>query len=70
MYEAGGLGDPARRIVWKDATSATGYLGQDDPELHFGPGTETLVDVRVEFLGGAVSNLTSIPSNVLVSIGK
>jgi len=27
---------------------------QDDPELHFGLGTETLVDVRVVFLGGAV----------------
>jgi len=68
VYEAGGLGDPARRIVWKEATSATGYLAQDDPELHFGLGTETLVDVRVVFLGGAVVNLTNIPSNVLVSV--
>ena len=68
MYEAGGLGDPARRIMWKEATSATGYLAQDDPELHFGLGTETLVDVRVVFLGGAVVNLTNIPSNVLVSV--
>ena len=70
MYEAGGLGDPARRIVWKEATSATGYLAQDDPELHFGLGTETLVDVRVEFLGGAAVDMTSIPANVLVSVSE
>ncbi|MCH8059096.1 MAG: VCBS repeat-containing protein, partial [Proteobacteria bacterium] len=70
VYEAGWLGDPARRIMWKEATSATGYLAQDDPELHFGLGTETLVDVRVVFLGGAVVNLTNIPSNVLVLVSE
>jgi beta-lactam-binding protein with PASTA domain len=70
VYEAGGLGDPARRIVWKEATSATGYLAQDDPELHFGLGTETLVDVRVVFLGGAVVDMPGILANVLVSVSE
>jgi hypothetical protein len=70
VYEAGGLGDSARRIVWREATGATGYLAQDDPEMHFGLGTETLVDIRVEFLGGAVVDLTDIPGNVLVSVSE
>jgi len=70
VYEAGGLGDPARRIVWREATSVTGYLAQDDPELHFGLGAEALVDIRVEFLGGVVVDLSNIPGNVLVSISE
>ena len=70
IYEAGGLGDAERRIAWREATSATGYLAQDDPVLHFGLGAETSFDIRVEFQGGAVTGLSDIPANIELSISE
>jgi len=36
----------------REARSTNGYLGQDDPVLHFGLGNHDTVDVTVRFLGG------------------
>lgn len=68
VFAAGGLGDPAQRLGWQEATSAVGYLAQNDPELHFGIGTSTVVDVRVIFPGGGVADFTSVPANSFLSV--
>ena len=68
LYEDGGLNDPNRRIVWKETTSATGYLAQDDPELHLGVGLHHKVDIKVEFPGGVSKELLGVMTNSLVEI--
>ena len=65
VFEPGGMNDPAQRITWSEATGATGYLAQDNPELHFGVGERTTVDVRVDFHNGPSVELAGLPTNGL-----
>jgi hypothetical protein len=43
-------GDPNTLIGMREAKGNTGYLAQDDPVLHFGLGSATVVDVFVDFV--------------------
>jgi len=63
IFQANQVGNEAARITWREARSQEGYLGQNDPVLHFGAGKHNVVDVRVVFLGGITLDL----SNVLTS---
>jgi hypothetical protein len=40
-------------IGYREVKSSTGYLGQDDPTVHFGLGSASLVDVQVTYLNRA-----------------
>ena len=42
----------------REARSNNGYLGQNDPVLHFGLGSENQVNVRVRFLDGSERTMT------------
>jgi hypothetical protein len=63
IFEAGGLGENSRRIVWAEANAQQGYLAQDDPELHLGVGASFVVDVLVEFHGGTTVTVTDVVTN-------
>ena len=50
IYPAGQAGGAA--LAMRESQSNCGYLGQNDPVLHFGLGDRTCVDVLVRFLDG------------------
>lgn len=47
----------------RESRSNNGYLGQDDPVLHFGLGSYTSVRVVVDFLDGTTRTLTGVTAN-------
>jgi len=47
----------------REACGAYGYLGQDDPVLHFGLGTLDSVDLVVKFLDGTTVTLSHVAAN-------
>lgn len=47
----------------REARSNSGYLGQDDPVLHFGLGKHQVVDVTVTFSSGEEITMLDIKSN-------
>ncbi len=63
-YDAGYAGQAAHLISFREARSNEGYLGQNEPVLHFGLGSRTTVDVQVTYL---VSGNTVTFSNVAVN---
>ena len=63
IYEAGHAGELAYLVCFREARSQEGYLGQNDPVLHFGLGQRTAVDVEVTFLNGAVLTQGSVAAN-------
>ena len=65
VYEPGGLGDSARRIIWAEQTGAYGYLAQNDPLLHFGVGRYGSVDLRVVFPNGRTVDLRDVATNTV-----
>jgi enediyne biosynthesis protein E4 len=52
IYPAGQAGGTL--LGMRESRSNNGYLGQDDPVLHFGLGEHTVVDVVVHFLDGTI----------------
>ena len=50
------------------ARSNYGYLGQDDPVLHFGLGRHRSVDVVVVFLDGSVVTATGVKANQVITV--
>jgi len=50
-------------LGFRQAASNHGYLGQDDPVLHFGLGRHRSVDVVVVFLDGSVVTTTAVDAN-------
>jgi hypothetical protein len=52
IYPAGEAGGTL--LAMRESRSNQGYLGQDDPVLHFGLGSHTSVDIVVHFLDGTV----------------
>ena len=70
LYEAGGLDDPNRRIVWTESVGAIGYLAQDDPVVHLGIGDYESIDVRVQFLNGAAVTYLGVPANSVLAVGE
>jgi hypothetical protein len=55
-------------IGMRQASGAYGYMGQDDPVLHFGLGNHTSVDVKVVFLEGSQVWMQNVLANQLVHI--
>jgi len=68
LYESGQLGVPAGLICCRESTSQHGYLGQNDPVLHFGVGCRGAVDMRVQFLGGQTLDLIGVTPNQLLDV--
>ncbi len=68
IYTAGQVGVAGSLIAWREARSQEGYLGQNDPVLHFGAGPYDQVDVRVVFPGGATVEGSYIHSGQTITI--
>jgi hypothetical protein len=52
----------------RESRSNNGYLGQDDPILHFGLGAQTMVEVVVTFLDGTTRTVSGVASNQTVVV--
>jgi len=50
------------QLGFRELKSSTGYLAQDDPVMHFGLGTATLVDLEATYLDGTVVTLPNLAS--------
>ncbi len=50
IYRAGYIEESRQLIGYQQAQAAYGYMGQNDPILHFGIGSEQQVDIKVRFL--------------------
>ncbi len=69
VYPAG-QGDEAGGVLvgFREAHGVNGYLGQDDPLLHFGLGTYERVDVRVTFIDGSLAWRRDVAANQTILI--
>ncbi len=67
VYSDGASGKVAL-LGFREARSNYGYLGQDDPILHFGLGLHRSVDVVVVFLDGSVVTTTGVQANQIVTV--
>lgn len=52
----------------RESRSNNGYLGQNDPVLHFGLGSRSSADVVVTFLDGTTVRRSSVPANRTITI--
>ncbi len=52
----------------REARSNNGYLGQDDPVLHFGLGENQTVDIVVKFLDGIVVSRNHVAANQTILV--
>lgn len=68
VYQAGHLQDTNYLIGFQQAQAAHGYMGQDDPVLHFGLGKVESVDVKVRFLDGSEAIKTDVHSKQKILI--
>ncbi len=66
IYPAGQAGGTI--LGMREAKSNLGYLGQDDPVLHFGLGVHTVVDLVVQFLDGTTVVQPSVSANQQVTV--
>ena len=66
IYPDGRVG--ARMIGMRESRSNNGYLGQDDPTLHFGLGSLNAVTVIATFLDGTIRTLTGVTANQTVTV--
>jgi len=65
-YPSGTFGQPdsnPRLLAMREARSNNGYLGQDDPVLHFGLGEHAFVDLEVRFTDGSRLVRTQVPTD-------
>ena len=67
IYPAG-TGGKGPSLAFREARSNYGYLGQDDPVLHFGLGRRRSVDVVVVFLDGSVVTATAAEAKQVVTV--
>ena len=58
----------AKLLCMREAKSNYGYLGQDDPVLHFGLGEHCKVNLKVCFLDGTLVELDNFDVDRIVSI--
>ena len=59
---------PNKLLGLRESRSNNGYLGQDDPVLHFGLGAHQSVDVVVTFLDGTEVTQTNVAAKQTVTI--
>jgi hypothetical protein len=55
-------------LGYREARSNYGYLGQDDPVLHFGLGRHPAVDVVIVFLDGTEVTVKNVQANQILTI--
>jgi hypothetical protein len=67
IYPAGSIGK-GPLLGFREAKSNYGYLGQDDPVLHFGLGRHRSADVVVVFLDGSVVTTSAVAANQIVTV--
>ena len=67
IYPAG-TGGKSSLLGFREAKSNYGYLGQDDPVLHFGLGRHRSVDIVIVFLDGPEVTATDVPANQTVTV--
>jgi len=67
IYPAGASGK-GPLLGFREAKSNYGYLGQDDPVLHFGLGRHRSVDIVVVFLDGSVVTIRAAEANQTVTV--
>ncbi len=58
----------SRLLGFRESRSQNGYLGQDDPVLHFGLGSRGSVVVAVDFLDGSRMEVLDVRANQTVTI--
>ena len=66
LYQDGMIGSGV--IGTRESRSNNGYLGQDDPTLHFGLGEVTAVTLIVTFLDGTISTVTGVTANQTITV--
>ena len=66
VYRAGTIGE--QLIGYRESRSNNGYLGQDDPVLHFGLGTLATVDVVTTFLDGTTITHRGVVANQFITV--
>jgi len=66
IYPAGQAGGTI--LGMREAKSNLGYLGQDEPVLHFGLGGHTVVDLVVRFLDGTTVVQPNVSANQQVTV--
>ena len=66
VYPPGQIG--AQLIGHRESRSSNGYLGQDDPVLHFGVGAQATVDVVTTFLDGTTIHQQGVVTNRFITI--
>lgn len=59
-----------RFLGMREARSNNGYLGQNDPVLHFGLGKMPTVDVRVIFLDGTEKMINTVAANQTITVDR
>ena len=67
IYPTGASNDGAL-LGFREARSNYGYLGQDDPVLHFGLGRHRSVDVVVVFPDGSAVTTTAVSANQVITV--
>ena len=69
IYPAGQAGQAGGTILgFRESRSNNGYLGQDDPVLHFGLGSHLTVDVVVQFLDGTTLFRTNVAARQTITM--
>jgi hypothetical protein len=66
IYQNGQAGKTL--LGMRESRSSNGYLGQDDPVLHFGLGAFKRVDVVVKFLDGTTVTRVGVAENQTITI--
>jgi hypothetical protein len=69
IYPAG-QAEHGAMLGFREAKSNYGYLGQDDPVLHFGLGLRSSVDVVVAFLDGTKVTRRNVSTNQTIIISN
>ena len=67
VYPTGRAGSVSL-LGYREARSNYGYLGQDDPVLHFGLGRHPSVDVVIVFLDGTEVTAENVPANQTLTV--
>jgi hypothetical protein len=66
IYPDGLIG--SAMIGLRESRSSNGYLGQDDPTLHFGLGTVDAVTVMATFVDGTTRTVTGVAANQTITV--
>jgi len=68
LFEAGQAGKTGALIAFREARSQEGYLGQNDPVLHFGLGNRQIVDVQVSFTSGRTLVISKVSADQVLTV--